>query len=481
VHIFLRKRTAEKERADMGGKHDFDLAVIGGGPGGYVAAIRAAQLGARVALAEKLHLGGVCTNIGCIPTKVLTHAARLMLQQGRLGEFGLGVGEVSLDCGKLGARRDEVVKKLRAGVETLLKSNKVELVRGTASFEDEHTLSVKGDKESVKLGAEKIIIASGSAPVELPVAKFDGKRVIESAAAVRMNELPQSILIVGAGYIGCEFAGIFSAFGVDVTLVELKERILPEMDVDCGREVLKSLKKQGVKVMTSTSLEKLSKPKGALKAVLSSGEELSFPKVLVCVGRRPVSEGMDLERIGVKTGKHGAIVVNEHMQTSLPHVYAVGDVTGGMMLAHVASREGVVAAAHATGTITARMSHRVVPACAFTVPEVATVGMTEERARQEVGEVIVKKFPMHTLGKAHVDGETEGFVKLIARAGTGEVLGVHIAAAEASSMIAEAALAMELEATAEELAETIHAHPTMPEGLHEAAEGVLGLAVNWAG
>ncbi len=465
----------------MGKNYDFDVAVIGGGPAGYVAAIRAAQLGARAALIEKSHLGGVCTNAGCIPTKVLIHAASLLLQLEHGEKFGIHAGDVRLDFKQLAARRDEVVARLRKGVESLLKLNKVELLRARASFEDDHTLSLSLGGKREKLTAQRIMIASGSGPVGLPAAPFDGERVIDSTGAVNMESLPESLLIVGAGYIGCEFAGAFSALGVQVTVVELLERIMPEMDADCSREVARLLKKRGAKILTSTSIEKLDRKKDAVTALLSSGEQVTARKAIICVGRRPNSDRLGLENAGVKTGERGEVTVNEHMQTSRPHIYAIGDVTGGIMLAHVASREATVAAAHATGALTARMDYRVVPACAFTFPEIASVGMTEQEAKGQVGEVIVKKFPMRALGRAHVEGRTEGFVKIIADGRTREVLGVHIACERASSLIAEAALGMELEVTAEELARTIHAHPTMPESLREAAEGILGLPVNWAG
>jgi len=466
----------------MGKSFDYDVAVVGGGPAGYVAAIRASRLGARVALVEKGELGGVCTNVGCIPTKVLIHTARRMLELGQAGEIGLDVGEVTLDFPRLAGRRDEVVARLRGGVESLLKGRKVELIRGEASFQDEHTLSVASDGGTTALAADKIMIATGSAPAELPSAPFDGKRIIDSSIAVGLGELPESLIIVGAGYIGCEFAAAFSAFGVKITLVELKERIMPEMDADCARLVQRLLKKAGAEMLTSNSVEKITKQRGGVKAALSGGQEVSAHKALICVGRRPCQDGLALERAGVETGERGEIVVNEHMQTSRPNVYAIGDVTGGIMLAHVASRQAVVAAAHAMGELSARMSYRVVPACAFTVPEVASVGLSEEQARrQHVGEVIVKKFPMRALGRAHVDASTDGFVKIIADGATKEVLGVHIASEGAGSMIAEAALGMNLEMTAQELAETIHAHPTMPESLQEAAEGVMGMPVNWNG
>ena len=472
-----------EEDAFMGKSYDYDVVVIGGGPGGYAAAIRASQLGARAACVEKEHLGGVCTNVGCIPTKVLAHAARFMREARRAGELGVRLGGVELDYPLLVDCREAVTKKLRGGIEFLLGSNQVEVIRGAAAFEDAHTIAVDGGggSERVSVIAEKVMIATGSMPMELPVAPFDEDAIISSRGALGLRELPGSLIIVGGGYIGCEFASIFSAFGVDLTIVELKDRLLPEMDADCSREVTRELKKAGAKILTGTTLEGIEKQDGGVVASLSGGKLVQAEKALICVGRRPMWEGLDIEGIGIKTGGRGEIVVNGHMQTSVPHIYAIGDVAGGILLAHVASHEGLAAAAHATGNISAEVSYRVVPACAFTFPQIGVVGMTEEQAREAVGEVTVKKFPMRALGMAHVSDMTEGFVKLVCDGNSGEVLGVQIASAEASNLIAEAALAMQLEMTAEELAETIHAHPTMPESMREAAEGILGMPIDWMG
>ena len=465
----------------MGKEYDYDVTVIGGGPGGYSAAIRASQLGARAAVVERGELGGVCTNVGCIPTKVLVHAAKFLTHVEKASELGVEVPEHSFDFAKLAARRDEVVGTLRKGIGSLLKGNKVELIRGEASFKDDHVLKIASEDGEIEISSEKIFVATGSVAADLPIMKADGETVMTSAHAIRLTELPESIIVVGGGYIGCEFAGVLSKFGVDVKVVEVLDHVLPWMDPECGQEVARRLKKGGVDIYTSTKVEDCSVGDGGVKVGLSEGDDLEAEKGLLCVGRKPQTEGLNLEAAGLEAAENGALEVNEHMQTSVPHIYAIGDVTGKHLLAHVALHEATTAAAHATGTLTASMDYRVVPACVFTFPEIATVGISEEEARESYEDVIVKKFPMRALGRAHIEGETDGFVKMIAHPETRELLGVHIAAVDGSSLIAEAALALELEATADELAETIHAHPTMPEAVSQAAEGVIGLPIDWMG
>lgn len=471
----------QPDRTSMSDKYDFDVAVIGAGPAGYVAGIRAAQLGAKACVIEKGDLGGCCTNVGCIPTKALWHAARLMRQARHADDFGVDLTGVELNFPAVAAHRDAVVGKLRGGIKALLAGNKVELIQGAASFKDAHTLRVAGGDGGQDISAEKVIVATGSAPVELPMAPFDHSVIISSDDAVRADQLPESIVIVGGGYIGVEFASIYAAFGVEVTIVEALERLLPGIDEDCAREVVKVLKKDGVAIHTGTQLEGVGKGNGGVHARLAGGKEVAAQQMLVCVGRRPDCEGLGIENAGLEVGDKGQLVVNEHMQTSQPHVYAVGDVAGDPLLAHVGSQEGIVAASHATGSITAAMDYRVVPACVFAFPEIATVGMSESRAAETVEDVVVKKFPFRALGKAHIMGETGGFVKMVADARTGELLGVHICSAQASALLGEAALALRLECTADELAETIHAHPTLPESIREAADGVAGFPVNWKG
>jgi dihydrolipoamide dehydrogenase len=465
----------------MSQNHDFDVAVVGAGPAGYVAGIRAAQLGAKVCLIEKGPLGGCCTNVGCIPTKVLWRTAELMLEARHLDESGIEVPDVQLNWSAVSARREAVTDKLRKGIGSLLGANDVELVRAAAAFDDPHTLRLEGEEGERRLTASRLMVATGSRAVELPVAPFDHEVVIDSSDAVTADELPESVIIVGGGYIGVEFASIYAICGVEVTIVEMLDRLLPAMDEDCAREATRMLKKNGVSVRTGTKLEEVSRDDGGVRATLSDGEEASARQMLVCVGRRPDCRGLAVEKAGLEPAASGAFEVNEHMQTAVPHIYAIGDVAGGPLLAHVGSQEGLVAAAHATGSVTAAMDYRLVPACVFVHPEIATVGLSVEEAEEEHEEVVVKKFPLRALGKAHVMGATEGLVKMVADGKTGQLLGVHMAAVNASSLLGEAALALRLECTAEELAATIHAHPTLAEALRETAEGVIGLPVNWMG
>ena len=465
----------------MGDDYDFDVAVIGAGPAGYVAGIRAAQLGATVCVIEKGELGGCCTNVGCIPTKALWHAAGLLREAQNADRFGVDVSGVELNYANVAAHRDGVVQKLRAGIKGLLKANKVELIQAAASFADAHTLSLQSDDGERTVRADSIIVATGSSPVELPMAPFDHQVVIDSDDAVRATELPGSVIIVGGGYIGIEFASIYAAYGLKVTVVEALDSLLPGIDADCAKEVFKVLKRGKVAIHTGASLESIEATGEGVTAKLSNGKEATAEQMLVCVGRRPDVSGLGVEAAGLKVGEKGQLVVNEHMQTNVPNVYAVGDAAGDPLLAHVGSQEGIVAAEHATGSLTAAMDYRVVPACVFSFPVIATVGMSERRAAEAADDVVVKKFPFRALGKAHIMGATDGFVKTISDGKTGQLLGVHICGPHASDLLGEAALALKLECTAEELAATIHAHPTLPESLKEAAEGAAGMPINWLG
>jgi len=455
----------------------YDVVVIGSGPGGYVAALRAAQLGKKTAVIERDAVGGVCLNRGCIPTKALAHAAEVCSLARRGAEFGIVAENVSVDFAKVQAHKDAVVKKLTGGVGFLLKRSHVDVVAGTARLKGRKAVAVKlngGGAETLE--AEKIIVATGSEPARPKAIPFDGERIVTSDEALGLRRLPESVFILGGGYIGCEFASIFAQFGAQVTMVEMLDRLLPTLDADIAAEITKALKKQKVKVLVGTRMEGIQSGSSGVKATLSNGAALEADLALVCTGRRLLSADLGLEEAGVKV-ENGAIAVDEHCETSVAGLYAIGDVTGKLLLAHVASAQGIVAAEHAAGR-NARVDYRCVPAAVFTSPEVGTVGMTEAEATAAGHKAKAARFPYQALGRAVAMGETAGFAKLVADEATGQVLGVHLVGPHASDVVAEGALAVALEATVRELAHGIHAHPTLPEALMEAARAWLGQGIH---
>jgi len=455
----------------------YDIAVIGSGPGGYVAALRAAKLGRKVCLVERVALGGVCLNRGCIPTKTLTHLAEVCALVKRGGEIGIDAGEVRVDFARMQANKDAVVDRLKRGVAGLLKHAGVAVVMGTGRLAERKKVAVKlndGGDELVE--ADKVIIATGSDPARPSWLPSGTDRVITSDEALRLTALPSSILILGGGYIGCEFASIFAQLGAEVTVVEMLDRLLPTLDGDIGAEIAKALKRLKAKVHVAMKVESLDVGQGGVRAKLSDGKAVEAELALVCVGRRLLSADLGLEPAGIKVEK-GAVAVDEHCETSAAGVYAIGDVTGRMLLAHVATAQGIAAAEHAAGQ-NARIDYRCVPAAVFTNPEVATVGLTEAEARGAGRKARAAKFSLQALGRAVALGETAGFAKVVADEETGQVLGVHIVGAHASDVVAEGAMAIALEATVTELAQTIHAHPTLPEAVMEAARAWLGQGIH---
>ncbi|MDO8586553.1 MAG: dihydrolipoyl dehydrogenase [Armatimonadota bacterium] len=477
-------RTASEEVQQMmkqGGSFEVDILIIGAGPGGYVSAIRAAQLGAKTACVEKGALGGVCLNVGCIPTKTLISTAELVHNISRANTFGIKVGSPEIDVAKMMERKDKVVSQLTGGVATLFKNHNVEWVKGAAKLTDPHTVAVDlNEGGSRTITARNIIVATGSVPALLPLPGFEiGEAVWTSNEALDLKALPKSVLIVGGGAIGLEFGYTFVRLGSQVTIVELMSQIVPAADMQIAKEFEKCLKRAGIKIMTETGVTRAEDISGGKRVFMSTpgGEQsIEVEKVLVAVGRRPVSEGIGLEQLGIKT-ERGRILVNERMQTNVPNVYAVGDVVGEPMLAHVAWTEGEVAVQHALGR-DVRMSYRVFPACVYTVPELASVGMTEEQAREKHSEIRIGTFPFAANGKALGMGEREGFVKIIAEPKYGEILGVHILGPHATDLISEAVVAMQNEATVEEVIAAIHPHPTLSEPIQEAAMDVLGESIH---
>ncbi len=455
---------------------EYDLAIIGAGPGGYVAAIRGAQKGAKVCIVEEGEVGGTCLNRGCIPTKALYSTACLLQKIRAAGEHGIQVGDPVFDFAKAARRKDEVVGKLVGGVAQLLKAQGVDVFTGRGVLEGPGRVRIRRQGIVGHLRAKNIILATGSVsatPKALPV---DGKNVLTSDEILAIKELPKSLLIIGGGYIGCEFAGIFSTFGVEVTIVEQLPILLARSDRQAVREVEKTFKAAGVKIHVDTAVVAIETTATGTRVTLSSGESLIAEKVLVSIGRKPNSSGLGLEEAGLSL-ENGAVVVDEQMRTNVDGVFAIGDLTGGMQLAHVASYQAEIAVDNALGG-DVRADYRVVPSIIFTVPEIAQVGLTEEQCRSREQEYVAGRFAYLASGKALCDGEPRGTVKILADPDDGRILGGTIVGEEAASLVAEVALAMQKNLTAHELAEVIHAHPSLSEIIKEAAEDVSGTAVH---
>ena len=462
--------------------NEIEVVIIGGGPGGYVAAIKAAHLGLKALLVEKDKLGGVCLNWGCIPTKALVSTAELLNNLQRAGEFGIQVKDYSFDFPAIMKRKDMITQRLSSGVGQLMKANQVRVIKGEGQIIEPGTVEVTdtaGEKEIIK--TKNIIIATGSRVMRLPIPGIDSEGVITSNEALSLSELPSRMLIIGGGVVGIEFAGIFRALGVEVTVVEMLPRILLPIDEEIARRLTQLLKGKGIEILTDSKVKEIKKNHQNLEVLISTtdGEKIiETEKVLLAAGRVPELGNIDVQRLGIElNGK--AIKVDEKMRTNIPGIYAVGDVVGKIMLAHVASREGIVAVENISGK-EVLMDYKVVPNCVFSMPEVASVGLTEEEARKENDNIKVSKFPFLANGKALGMGETEGMVKIIADADTSELLGLHILGAHASDLIAEGTLALSMEATAFEIINTIHAHPTLAEAIAEAAEGIVGKPIHIA-
>lgn len=461
------------------------IAILGAGPGGYVAAIRAAQLGARVTVVENQALGGVCLNWGCIPSKALLAVVELGDKAKKAAELGLMLdGEVRYDLARMVSRKNKVVESLVKGIATLFKTWGVEHLDGTGELLDERTIRViRRDGSETLVRADALVLATGSGWPNLPLFPVDGRQIITSKEALELTEIPASLLIIGAGVEGCEFACLYSGIGTQVTMVEMMPRILPLEDEEIAAFMDRELKKRGVVVHTGTTVEKLERQHGTVTATLKDGTGVTVEKLLVSVGRSFNSQGIGLEKVGVHLGARGEIMVNDRLETNIPGVYAIGDVVGRSMLAHVASAQGKVAVDNILGR-PRTMAYDAVPAGIFTLPEIGRVGLTEQQARERTqasgGDIKVGRFRYAGIGKSHAVGDTTGMFKIIADARTGAILGVHIVGAHAADLIHEATLAMHLGATASQVAETIHAHPTLSEGFMEAAEDVEGLAIHLA-
>ncbi len=471
----------------------YDVVVIGGGPGGYVAAIKAAQMGMKVACVEAQKLGGVCNNWGCIPTKAMLESAKYARKVGDLGDFGVKVGKVDLDIGVAARRASEVASQGAKGTAYLFKKNGVDHIQGWGRLAGKGTVKVSAGKNAghgdeapeggkdTTLEAKNIIIATGSRPKSLPMLKIDGDRVWSSDHAVYAEAAPKSIAIIGAGAIGMEFADVFAAFGSEVTIIEALDRILPLEDADSSKAVARAYKKRKINLMEGARLEgaEVMKTKVKLSVKKKNGktEQLDVERVLVAVGRAAILDDLGLEEAGVKV-ENGFIAIDGRMRTSVEGVYAVGDCAGPPLLAHKASHEGIAAVEAMSGDDRAGVDYDNIPAVTYCHPEVASCGMTEEQAREAGHDIDVGTFPFSANGRARTAGDTDGHVKVIRDKKYGEVLGAHIVGAHASELIGEFIVGRHLETTAEEMDRAMHPHPTLSEAIAEAALASLGHALH---
>ena len=456
----------------------YDVVIIGSGPGGYVAGIRAGQLGLKVAVVERdPFLGGTCLHRGCIPTKALLENADIWHKIQKAKDFGITVGDVTIDWSAVQKRKQGVVDQNAKGIEFLFKKNKVERVTGFGKVIDRNTVDVDGKKLSTK----NIILAMGSVPKDLPHIKADGKRIINSDHILALSEVPKSMLVIGAGAVGCEFASIFSRFGTKTTVVEVMPQLLPIEDDDISKEFTRIFKKKGIEAFTDAKVLSCEVTDSGVKSVIETKgkqQTIETELVLSATGRRPVTENCGLDKTKVQLDQRGFVQVDELMRTAEPNIYAIGDIVPTPALAHCASAEGILAVEHIAGKEVRPINYDHVPNATYTEPEVASVGLTERKAKERGYDVKTGKFPFTANSKAKIVGEAAGLVKYVVDSKYDELLGVHIVGPKATELIVEACAALELEATSESIAKTIHAHPTLSEALMEAAEDVAGHAIH---
>lgn len=454
----------------------FDVIVIGGGPGGYTAAAKASALGGKVAVVERSALGGTCLNLGCIPTKTLLKSTEVLESVKKAKDFGVDISDVKVSPEKMLNRKQMIIKRLNTGVEFLMKSNNITIFRGEGKVSGVDEVTITTPSKQIVLKTRNIIIATGSRPAVIPGLEADGQWLMNSDHALMLTGIPENLLIIGGGAIGVEFASIYQKLGAKVTLVEAMDRILPFSDREVSDALKKLMTREKIVVLTESKVAGIEKSEESLLVKVETPKglkEIQADKVLIAVGRRPEFENLGLPEIGVKVEK-GKIAVNSKMETNIPNIYAIGDVTGGILLAHVASAEGAAAAVNAMGG-QKNMNYKVVPSCIYTSPELASVGLTEEEAISQGMKIVIGKSQFTGSGKALAMGENKGLVKIVAEAVSGKILGVHILGPQATSLIAEAGLAINLGAAVEDIADTIHAHPSLPETLLEAAEEALKL------
>ncbi len=463
----------------------YDVAVIGAGPGGYHAAIRLGQLGKKVLCIDRDEVGGVCLNWGCIPTKALLHVGEVIRHVDRAGSLGLKLPKAEIEREGVAKFKTDVVNANVNGVKTLFKANGVEYLAGEASFAGPHELGIKkkdGGTERVTAGS--IVIATGSAPVDVKAWPRDGDTIINSDDAVGLARIPKRLLVIGGGVIGLEFATVYARLGAQVLVVEMMPQVLTGTDLEIGKTLGRILKKQGIEIMLNTKVGAVEKRDATVRATMNGDgtggkdESRDFDMVLVAVGRRPVSAELNVQAAGLAADERGFIAVDRQQRTTVPHIFAIGDITGAPLLAHRAMRQGVVAAEVIDGDKSAAFDPVAVPNCIYTDPEVATVGLSEEEAKAAGHEVRIGKFPLAASGRARTMNETEGLIKLVGDAQTDALLGMHVVAPQAESLIGEGVIALEMGATLEDIGLSIHPHPTLTEGIMDAAEAAHGKAIH---
>jgi len=459
----------------------FDVLVIGAGPGGYPAAIRCGQLGLKTLIVEKSMWGGTCLNVGCIPSKALISAGKTVAQARKAEAMGITVSGIAIDMAKLQDWKGSVVTKMTGGVRTLCKANGATLVTGTGAFSGSHTATITPDEgDAYEVTFKHAIIATGSVPIEIPPFPFDEVDILSSTGALALDHIPEHIVVIGGGYIGLEMGQMLDKLGVGVTVVEMADQVLPGFDKEIVRVVATKMRKAGIKTVLNARAEGFKKEGDRLSVTVTADgktEQIACDKVLVTVGRKPYTDGLNLAAAGVQAGPRGFIEVDEKLRTNVPHIHAVGDVTGNPMLAHRATKQGEVAAEVVAGKDVA-CDYKTVPAVVFTDPEIATAGLSEAEAQEAGFDTKVGKFPWAANGRALTQLSTDGFIKVIADAADNQVLGVSIVGPHASDLISEAALAIEMDAFAEDIGLTIHPHPTLGEAMMEAANKVLGHAIH---
>jgi dihydrolipoamide dehydrogenase len=455
-----------------------DLAVLGGGPGGYVASIRASKMGLRTAVIERDHLGGVCLNYGCIPTKTLYHVAFTLDEIKKVKDFGIGISMPKLNFKKTMARKDRIIEMQRKALQSNFKKNNIELIKGNGKIIARNKIAViTSDNREVEIEARDIIIATGSSAADVEPFDLSERGVFDNAGILSIDEIPKSLFIVGGGVVGSEFANIFSSFGTKVTIIEILPRILSTEDEEVSKVVYKVFRQKGIDIFTDTAVEKVEKDGEKFICITSSGDKITADKVLISVGRRPNSTGIGIEKICVEVDQKGYIKVDPYLKTNVQGIYAVGDVIGGLQLAHVASEEGKIAVENITGKAK-EMDYSIIPWTVFTSPEIGTVGLNEAQAREKNIKVCTGKFPFSSSGKAYITGETEGFIKIVTNSETGEILGAQMIGPRASDLVHEVAVAMKGEMLIDDLASTVHSHPTFSEAVLEAAEDCFGIATH---